>query len=82
MRKVPLLHDKKKNSYTFFCYKRADLISLNYVFFKYLCFVFSIFIQVLEMFASEGDLHLELPSGDKEAAQDIWVRKKKDKARQ
>ena len=28
------------------------------------------------MFASEGDLHLELPSGDKEAAQDIWVRKK------
>lgn len=26
------------------------------------------------MFASEGDLHLELPSGERESSLDIWVR--------
>ncbi|XP_076446798.1 transmembrane protein 131-like isoform X2 [Babylonia areolata] len=29
-------------------------------------------IQVLEMFSSEGDLHLELPSGERDATQDLW----------
>ncbi|XP_059172508.1 transmembrane protein 131-like isoform X2 [Physella acuta] len=29
-------------------------------------------LQVLEMFASEGDLHLELPSGEREASQELW----------
>ncbi|CAG5136464.1 unnamed protein product, partial [Candidula unifasciata] len=29
-------------------------------------------LQVLEMFASEGDLHLELPSGERESTRDIW----------
>ncbi|GFN80733.1 transmembrane protein 131-like isoform x2 [Plakobranchus ocellatus] len=29
-------------------------------------------LQVLEMFASEGDLHLELPTGDKEALRELW----------
>ena len=31
-------------------------------------------LQVLEMFSSEGDLHLELPSGERDATQDLWVR--------
>lgn len=25
------------------------------------------------MFSSEGDLHLELPSGEKEATKELWV---------
>lgn len=29
--------------------------------------------QVLEMFSSEGDLHLELPTGEKEAPRSLWV---------
>ncbi|XP_071088410.1 transmembrane protein 131-like isoform X1 [Haliotis cracherodii] len=29
-------------------------------------------LQVLEMFSSEGDLHLELPSGAKEASKELW----------
>ncbi|KAK6172925.1 hypothetical protein SNE40_016488 [Patella caerulea] len=29
-------------------------------------------LQVLEMFSSEGDLHLELPSGEKEAGKELW----------
>ncbi|XP_070197652.1 transmembrane protein 131-like isoform X2 [Littorina saxatilis] len=29
-------------------------------------------IQVVEMFSSEGDLHLELPSGEREATQELW----------
>ncbi|XP_053399004.1 transmembrane protein 131-like isoform X2 [Mercenaria mercenaria] len=29
-------------------------------------------LQVLEMFASEGDLHLELPTGEKEAPRSLW----------
>ena len=30
-------------------------------------------LQVLEMFSSEGDLHLELPTGEKEAPKSLWV---------
>lgn len=30
--------------------------------------------QVLEMFSSEGDLHLELPGGEREAPRKLWVR--------
>ncbi|XP_005095325.1 transmembrane protein 131 isoform X2 [Aplysia californica] len=33
---------------------------------------YSTSLQVLEMFASEGDLHLELPSGEREASQELW----------
>ncbi|ESO93808.1 hypothetical protein LOTGIDRAFT_228573 [Lottia gigantea] len=29
-------------------------------------------LQVLEMFSSEGDLHLELPTGEKEAGKSAW----------
>ncbi|XP_041357021.1 transmembrane protein 131-like isoform X2 [Gigantopelta aegis] len=29
-------------------------------------------LQLLEMFSSEGDLHLELPSGDKEGSRELW----------
>lgn len=29
-------------------------------------------LQVLEMFSSEGDLHLELPTGEKEAPKSLW----------
>ncbi|GFS24444.1 transmembrane protein 131-like isoform X4, partial [Elysia marginata] len=29
-------------------------------------------LQVLEMFASEGDLHLELPNGEREALRELW----------
>ncbi|KAL4230243.1 hypothetical protein ACF0H5_010629 [Mactra antiquata] len=29
-------------------------------------------LQVLEMFASEGDLHLELPTGEKEGPKSLW----------
>ncbi|RUS80317.1 hypothetical protein EGW08_011918, partial [Elysia chlorotica] len=29
-------------------------------------------LQVLEMFASEGDLHLELPTGEREALRELW----------
>lgn len=36
---------------------------------KQLCCIF----QVLEMFSSEGDLHLELPTGEKEAPRSLWV---------
>lgn len=30
-------------------------------------------LQVTEMFSSEGDLHLELPTGDLEAPKRYWV---------
>ena len=33
----------------------------------------SLFFQVLEVFSSEGDLHLELPTGEKEAPRSLWV---------
>ena len=31
------------------------------------------FLQVVEMFSSEGDLHLELPTGESEAPRNLWV---------
>ena len=29
--------------------------------------------QVVEMYSSGGDLHLELPTGEKEAPRNFWV---------
>ena len=38
----------------------------------YICCLI-LLLQVLEMFSSEGDLHLELPTGEKEAPKSLWV---------
>ena len=48
-----------------------QIVTFFLVFIIFMCCM--LFFQVLEMFSSEGDLHLELPTGEKEAPRSLWV---------